>query len=769
MLTYIINTSENKTFDSNLMFELAGYNKIRWMHFPLNSINQCATEICEKQGMLGADKFRIAVIIDYFGFDRVRTPYGRRGFESDTGVDISLYMPYIEAYLTDNLIASLERRALFAEELDVYYVHNDKIEHYECIQNSVSQLKQVLAGVENISKQDSQKLVTIAKDAGNVKYGELLDCRESAANESLLSRLQKEERRGDEQFSVFLLCKEICAGDTLEIHFSDGAVKTTEIEKIFETDGKQASSVYKYGTKFILLFAASETAADLYCLDIPANFDTNGDIIGRTENVHSAFELYCTPKLSLRFDLVDYPYGSDRMTFIEFFEAFRARMAMSTGIKRHFCTTSYGGGAPRVALDTLSLSLYLIRTFEREESVVTDDDLDVKPLDPEKLKDVLEEAWSKVSTAKALTRKNKMSYYSLSDMVMLEAPADKQPEDEEAAIMKEKASLPESLKAEKISAEAMHGEVTAYASRTPGEVDAENRAEFDQIMAKYLQKRDETRAIAVENEFNVLKASGVLKTTEKCPSREEYEHIIETKQKDIAAIFERVLAADYKAVDYTEEKQKADKAFEDYKRAKACLQKNIIGDLIFMILTLAVMWIPYYALQLNSAGVGTVDLATLTLYSCGFFAGLFILAFGLHILPLTRKLKDAKRRILDSYLNCRAKARYSFSAIRRRYEEDLLAIETARYEMRRLKSVYEANIEKERNVNLHHKMLDGLEDCLSSILNNLNVEPKLREAENINGEFDITKPCRSKENRIYRVFSIETIEKLFSKKGSDAK
>jgi len=31
MITYVINTSENKTFDSEKLFDLAGYNKIRWI------------------------------------------------------------------------------------------------------------------------------------------------------------------------------------------------------------------------------------------------------------------------------------------------------------------------------------------------------------------------------------------------------------------------------------------------------------------------------------------------------------------------------------------------------------------------------------------------------------------------------------------------------------------------------------------------------------------------------------------------------------------
>jgi hypothetical protein len=51
------------------------------------------------------------------------------------------------------------------------------------------------------------------------------------------------------------------------------------------------------------------------------------------------------------------------------------------------------------------------------------------------------------------------------------------------------------------------------------------------------------------------------------------------------------------------------------------------------------------------------------------------------------------------------------------------------------------------------------------MLNNLDVEPVLDADESISGEFDINKPIRSRENRIYKIFSIETIEKLFKRKG----
>ena len=78
MITYVINTSENKTFDSGMLFDLAGYSKIRWLYSPLNEIEKCAEKIYEKQNVLGAERFRIAVIVDFFGFDRIRIPYGQR-------------------------------------------------------------------------------------------------------------------------------------------------------------------------------------------------------------------------------------------------------------------------------------------------------------------------------------------------------------------------------------------------------------------------------------------------------------------------------------------------------------------------------------------------------------------------------------------------------------------------------------------------------------------------------------------------------------------
>ena len=46
-----------------------------WTNEKLDEINKCAEYIFEKQNVLGADDFRIAVIIDFYNFDRIRLPY----------------------------------------------------------------------------------------------------------------------------------------------------------------------------------------------------------------------------------------------------------------------------------------------------------------------------------------------------------------------------------------------------------------------------------------------------------------------------------------------------------------------------------------------------------------------------------------------------------------------------------------------------------------------------------------------------------------------
>jgi hypothetical protein len=73
----------------------------------------------------------------------------------------------------------------------------------------------------------------------------------------------------------------------------------------------------------------------------------------------------------------------------------------------------------------------------------------------------------------------------------------------------------------------------------------------------------------------------------------------------------------------------------------------------------------------------------------------------------------------------------------------------------------------DENVDAHRAMLQEVEDCLVAMLNNMDVEPSMDECESVEGEFNPNKPIRSGENRIYQIFSIETIEKMLPKKGSE--
>jgi len=696
MLTYVINTSENKTFDSDKLFDLAGYNKIRWMNCALNEVKVCAAEIYEKQNVLGADRFRIAVLVDFYTFDKIRVPYGRSGFHDETGVDISLYMPYIEAYLTDNLIGYLEKKDLYSADFEIYYVQNDKHEPYEFLDNAIDQVRSVLAG--------SEEHAVLVEDLSEVQDVDLAAQISVPRDDNKALRAQKQ------------------------------ALIRMEAEKFMTEEERKAQEELK-----------RQAEEEKYA--------------------YSVFNLYCTPTLSLGIRLADYTYGAEAMTFTQFFNAFRQRATAKSLIRRHYYITACGGGPARAAFDTLSLSLYLIRMYEREEHIAGEGELELIHLDAGVLKDVLVTAWSKVNLARTVAKGNDSQYYSLRQN-QTELIEDLKPVEltEEQAIAKERYALPKNL-TEKKRAEDMYRSIVHFSDRDTEEFDEEARREFDEIMLNYLRKRDETRENNVEAEFEDLKTAGALKMTDQCPSKEEYNYLVQEKQKEISVLFEHVLKAERIEVDFSTERARADKAYEKYNRAKACMQRSTVTDIIFIVLIMLSVLVPYFVFQLSDANwVGAmvfgIEMAGITL-------AFIVLAFFLQAIKYKILMNRAKEEIRQNYLECCAKQSYSLSAIRRRYEQDLIRIEEARYGVRQLKQLYEANVAKDKNVSRHREMLAAVEDRLSSMLNNLDVEPVVNPEESVVGEFDITKSIRSKENKVYQIFSIETIEKMFPRKGSD--
>lgn len=688
MLTYVINTSENKTFDSGRLFDLAGYNKIRWMHCSLSEIASCAKEIYEKQNFLGADAFRVAVLIDFFGYNRIRPPYGRGEFGYGTeeqGVEFSLYLPYLEAYLVDNLFNPLNRKEVYASSFEVYYIQNGKYERFVNLGNAEAQLSTILSGKPGCDRPIPEKAVP-----------------------------------------------------------PEAAKKTDE-----KTDEKAAKTDEAGGEKEV----AKED-------ELPASVTD--------PTPYTTYSLYCTETVSLDFKLSDYPYGvsGDAMNFRDFFKAFQRRASLHTTLRRYFFVTSYGESPARAAFDTLSLSLYLIRMYEREEDLAQEGEMEVGRLEEHTLRDVLERAWNKVQAARLVAKGNHALYYAL-----------KRGEKEESKVEAESAERTlERLEHEeyeklnhgnKPSPETMYSKVCKIAGRTLTETAEENRKKFDEIMNAYLRKRDETCETSVEADFEEMRAAGVLKTDTICPSKEQYENLVRSKHEEISQLFGEALDADYIDVSYSEEKNGAKSAYQAYRRAKSCLSRNIVGDVIFLAITLLVMLVPYGVLQLRNERLLSLGSSVLYTLAAAVFGGLFLLALFLQILPQVRRMNKAKRWLTSSYCKCLAKDAYAFSKIRRRYEQDLILLEEKRYELRQYKHLYDANAAIERNVARHREMLEEVQDQLSGMLNNLGVEPVFDNEESVDGEFDLTKSFRSRENSIYKVFSIEVIEKMFPRKGSD--
>lgn len=819
MLTYVINTSENKTFDSSTLFEITGYNKIRWMHCSLDEIQSCAQSIFEKQNVLGAEHFRVAVIVDFYNFDKVRKPYGRTDFVEDPGVDLSIYMPYIEVYLMDNLVAYLEKKDLYAADFEVYYVQNEKSERFDLFENANGQLKKILSGDEPFHTYTNEE--RRARDAA-AKAVKRIPSKSGTAEEypdiaeikcrpiEKWHKLNMTWQGSDVVVSIPLSSKWTVRDAEPNEHliYSDGIhignifieESSPAIKKLFnkhctlgnvtmDYDLRLVEEDEEFVYRYVFTFSFTEKDHENKAV-VEINYDQMDEdalahilkelLVSTTEDrsfdgkfmqvndvFYTSFTLYCTPDVSLKFKLSDYPYGASEMTFTQFWKAFCNRQALRMDLKRHYYIVPYGGGPSRAALDTLSLSLYLIRMYEREEMSSYEGDMEVFHLDSNVLKEVLEESWSKVNTAKALAKSSEIEFYQLTQVDA--AKRDSIPREETAKeyISKQRSLIRRAQKGKNPSAELLYSKVGEITDRDLASLTEKNRRDFDEVMTEYLSKRDGTKEASSKEEFNNLKNSGLLKTTAQCPSKEEYNHVINEKQKDISNLFQRILSSEYIKVDFSEERKNADAAYKQYQNAKACLNRNIIGDIIFMILAVAAMIVPYIVFQLTSYRSTVFSSTALGLYMTGVFAGTFVLAVLLQMVPLMRKMNQSKLLLKKCYIDCLAKENYAFSAIRRKYEKDLIAIEQQRYDIRQIKQIYATNVAKERNIALHREMLEKLEDCLSSILNNLDVEPKFTILESLDGELDFGKPVQDKVNKIYHVFSVETIEKMFPKKGSD--
>lgn len=716
MVTYVINTSENKTFDSDQLFRLAGYKKIHWLNIGLNKIEKCIDYIKNKQGAIESEEFRISVLVDFFGFDKIRKPFGKENYAEDNGVECGLYLPYIEGYLKDKLFYALEKQDLYSSDYEVFYIKNDKIELIDNVDNLKEQTDQIIKPVESTFRERRKNYV---KDMEKVYVSSSGDVYTEEEYNKIKSEIEELNKRLYEKLTKKEREETLDKIQDLSDEIDDLKAKTIEVKKVIE------------------------------------------------EDAYTAFKLYCTEDMSLEFDINEFPYvvnvsKKDGISKRQFFEAFNDRTRKGKKIRRHFYSTSPGGSPAKAAFENLALSLNLVRLYEREDVIKEEGEIEVSAVNAKELKDLLLLAWNKIIQAKKVARENNSLYFALKNIFKDESAnqeVKKVSFAENFASVRSKIYIP--YNSENDSIEKQYSIIMNMGKKGEKVFLDEDKEEFDAILTEYLKKRNDITEREVEDEFQDRIKTDRLDRTNQCPPKQECDYLVGLKQDEISKLMGNVLEAEYSVQKFEQEQKSAKKYYKKYLEAKKILQRGTVGDIIFLVLTLLTVILPY-VISKAIVGFKFNNAIIIVLCSLAFFA-LFLLSFFISVLPSIKKMNKMKKMMRECYKDCLAKKKIALQELRHRYEVDLIAIEELRYEIRQIVYLYQLNVKKDRNVNVHRNVLDSVEDCLSTILNNLGIHPVIDSNIGVDGEFNIHKPILSYENKVYRVFSLDAIETLLAK------
>ncbi len=691
MITYVINTSENKTFDrergvsqkgnktfdSSLLFELAGYSKIRWMYCRLEDIDACAEKIIEEQNKLTYEGFRVAVILDFYNYDLIRVPFSR-----DEGkVDAEVYKPFLETYLVEHLYDPIINRGYPIASCEVYYIQ-----------------RRESGGIMSPANQKEQDARVFMLDG------------EAKAFRFLAHDKPKTEPYG----------------------FSDHEVSKEELE-----------------------LGDSAEASREACREV-------------LKKTYPSFTLYLSHDQSLEFDVWEY-CGVREQTFEKFLEAVHHKRLgfNSTLHRRHYYTTA--GGSVSAAYDNLALSLYLVSAYEgkglyENDATLSDEELDasVKKMDRLGLETLLLESYKKVHTAKDEAIGASSRYYSLDRFRSADRIRKKRdlPTEEEK---EEDESKPSEDLARALPFEEQYQAILDYAAHKGGEHSPEAEEELGALMESFLKKRDansiDSKKEEIENNNNTHERQII-----DFPRDSEYEELITERRKRLQKNLSAALEAEYVEVDFAKEKERADVAYEQYISAKADMKKNLLGDISLILVSILSMLIPYIVLQHSSEPFAARNWPLYGIAAV-IFLGVMIVAFIAHLLPILARMQRAEQQMRDLYNICVLKHRKSFAKLKARYQNELPEIEDIRFEIRLIEQLRQENININRNLDTHKVMLEAVEVCLKTMMNNLNIP--IRGDVQFSGDlgFDPERPIMSPQNKVYQIFSQDAIEGLFRKKG----
>ena len=519
MLTYVINTSGNKTFDSDQLFKLVGYNKICWMNYGISDLEKCAEEICEKQTVLGADDFRIAILVDFYGFDKVRLVYGSNGYSPvETGVDLSIYFPYLEAYIVDHLFSKIQRKELIVRERHVFYIQDGKHDGFSILSNEEKQLADILVPEES----SVTEIISVK-----------MPLKEFEDKKAEFENIEKEPEEQEEE-------KPQVDGSTVLSEYDK------EIEKLVRLSEKQ-------------LLDRQRKIDEDYQRDLQEQENVNEIVPKSNEEIYidvpekrySLFKLHCTRELSLDFKMTDYPYtNNDGLSFHEFYLAFKQRISQNNGIKRHHYYATFGSGAAKAAFDTLSLSLYLIKMYEREEQIKENSEFVIESMDCERLKSMLITSWNKICSARTIALNNGSEYYDIKSLVETKEEKIAREKTSEAFALTESRSKAYS-DMKQYSIDEIYEEICGITEERADTFSEKDMEKLDELMQTYLAKRDDTKESVAESEFRSVRED--CKMTSQCPSRNDYDNVIMKKKKDIAELLSKTINVEYIHKDYAEQ------------------------------------------------------------------------------------------------------------------------------------------------------------------------------------------------------------------------
>jgi hypothetical protein len=440
---------------------------------------------------------------------------------------------------------------------------------------------------------------------------------------------------------------------------------------------------------------------------------TEETIVPSEDKVYRSFKLYCTSTMSLEFNIDDFPYAvgankKEGVSLRQFFDAFCDRARKNNKIRRYFYSTSLGGSTAKAAFENLALSLNLIRLYEREDEFKEDSGIvEVTAVDPEELKDLLLNAWNKIIQAKKIAKENNSLYYSLKE-IYKDGGSKKVREElsPEQVFLSERARLVIPNDDVKESIDKQYSFIMSTGKKGEKIFIDKDKEEFDEILSKYLKKRNEVSEKEAEQEFKERINSTTFKKTNQCPPKQEFDFVVGKKQDEISNLMSSVLKAEYSAQKFKEEQKAAKKYYEEYLSAKKVLQRGTIGDVIFLVLTLLTLIVPYIvAKAIIGFNVGTI--IVFALCSVTFF-GLFLLSFFIAVLPSIKKMAKMKRLMFECYKDCLTKKKVALAELKHRYEVDLISIEDCRYEIRQFTFLYQQNVTQDKNINLHRHALQIL-------------------------------------------------------------